>query len=94
MNAELIQNEHAPIDASLNVDMVNHPPHYNGHPKNIECIDVIEDAPFMNLGQALKYIWRVTWGNRRSITKDIEDIEKAIWYLNRHINNIKKAVNQ
>lgn len=77
-----------PVEASLDVDNVNHPAHYKGHPKGIECIDVIEDATYLNLGQAMKYLWRVTWGNKGN---KIEDLEKAIWYINRHISNLKKG---
>lgn len=61
-------------------EMVNHPPHYNGHPKGIEAIDVIEDNPFMNLGNAMKYLWRVSWGSKGH---DDEDMAKAIWYIER-----------
>lgn len=70
-----------------NVDMVNHPPHYRAHPKGIECIDVIEDNPFVNLAQSQKYVWRVSWGGKGD---DIEDLEKAVWYLNREIARRKK----
>lgn len=73
------------VDSSTNTDdteqeMVNHPPHYNGHPKGIEAIDVIEDNPFMNLGNAMKYLWRVSWGSKGH---DDEDLAKAIWYIER-----------
>lgn len=61
-------------------ETVNHPPHYNGHPKGIEAIDVIEDNPFMNLGNAMKYLWRVSWGSKG---RDDEDLAKAIWYIER-----------
>lgn len=74
-------------DIVQNVDMVNHPPHYRGHPKGIECIDVIEDNPFVNLAQSQKYVWRVSWGGKGD---DIEDLEKAVWYLNREIARRKK----
>ena len=74
-------------DIIQNVDMVNHPPHYRGHPKGIECIDVIEDNPFVNLAQSQKYVWRVSWGGKGD---DIEDLEKAVWYLNREIARRKK----
>lgn len=67
-------------------DMVNHPPHYNGHPKGIEAIDVIEDNPYPNLGNVLKYVWRVSWGSKG---RDIEDLEKAEWYLRREIQRRK-----
>lgn len=59
-------------------DMVNHPAHYTGHPAGIEAIDVIRHATDYNLGTALKYIWRVMWGGKGN---DVEDISKAIWYL-------------
>lgn len=59
-------------------DMVNNPPHYNGHPAGIQAIDVIRHATNYNLGTALKYIWRVMWGGKGD---DRQDIQKAIWYL-------------
>jgi hypothetical protein len=65
-------------------DLVNHPPHYNGHPKGIECIDVIEDSPSLCLGNAIKYIWRVSWGDKGN---DLLDLNKAIWYIQREIKN-------
>lgn len=57
-------------------DMVNHPPHYNGHPSGVECIEVTEQLPF-NLGNAFKYVFRHRAKNGR------EDLEKARWYLAR-----------
>lgn len=67
-----------------NIDYVNSPPHYNGHPAGFEAIEVIEHAPTVCLGNALKYIWRVAWGSKG---KDVEDLKKAVWYLNREIAN-------
>lgn len=64
-------------------DMVNEPPHYNSHPKGIECIEVIEDNPFLTLGNAMKYLWRVSWGGKGN---DIEDLKKAVWYIEREIH--------
>lgn len=69
-------------------DMVNHPPHYNQHPKGIECIDVIEDNPFILLGNAMKYLWRVSWGGKGN---DTEDLEKAIWYIQRELKRRENA---
>lgn len=63
---------------------VNHPEHYNKHPSGIECIDVIEHMGF-NLGNAMKYIWRSDLKNNA-----IEDLEKALWYINREIEKRKK----
>ena len=60
-------------------DMVNHPPHYLGHPAGIECIQITEHMSFC-LGNALKYIWR------SDLKGDaVEDLKKARWYLDREI---------
>ncbi len=59
-------------------DMVNHPPHYTGHPSGVECIEVAEHLPFC-LGNAFKYLFR-----RDAKGNPLENIEKAIWYVNRH----------
>jgi hypothetical protein len=58
-------------------DPVNHPKHYTSHPSGIECIQVTEHMSFC-LGNATKYIWRADLKNDA-----IEDIDKAIWYLQR-----------
>ena len=60
-------------------DVINHPPHYTSHPTGIECIEITEHMGF-NLGNAIKYIWRVD-------QKDapIEDLRKARWYIDREI---------
>jgi hypothetical protein len=64
-----------------NVDMVNHPPHYNH--AGIECIDAIRAAltpeEFRGYckGNNLKYTWRERYKNRT------EDLQKAAWYLNK-----------
>jgi hypothetical protein len=66
-------------------DPVNHPKHYTDHPSGIECIQITEHMGF-NLGNALKYIWRC------DLKKDaIEDLNKAIWYIQREIDKRKKA---
>jgi hypothetical protein len=60
-------------------DMVNHPPHYTSHPSGVECIQITEHMGFC-LGNAMKYIWRANLKNNA-----IEDLEKAVFYLNREI---------
>ena len=64
---------------------VNHPKHYN-HGK-IECIEYILDQE-MNLcrGNAVKYITRAGLKNP---DKEIEDLEKAVFYLNCEIERLK-----
>ena len=60
-------------------DMVNHPPHYTGHPSGVECIEVAEHLPFC-LGNAFKYLFR-----RDQKDQTLENVNKAIWYLERHV---------
>lgn len=72
-------------------DPVNHPKHYTSHPKGYECIDVIEDAPTGCLFNAGKYWWRVSFGSKG---KDIEDLKKAVWYLEREIENRERKARE
>jgi hypothetical protein len=67
-------------------ESVNHPKHYGGADNPYEAIKVIEawDANF-NIGNVLKYISRC--GKKDSA---IQELEKALWYLNREIENRKK----
>lgn len=67
------------------MEKVNHPKHYNVHPSGVECIQVTEHMNF-NLGNAVKYIWRASEKGMQ-----IEDLEKAAWYVNREIERLKKG---
>lgn len=63
---------------------VTHPKHYTDG--KIEVIDFIEDKKFgYHLGNAIKYISRA---GKKDPTKTKEDLEKAIWYINRHIEKL------
>jgi hypothetical protein len=62
-------------------DIVNHPPHYTTHPSGIECIDVTKHMDFC-LGNAMKYLWRA---GEKDETKTVEDLKKAVWYINKKI---------
>lgn len=73
-----IQREDLDEQPDAVADMVNHPPHYTGHPSGVECIEVAEHLPFC-LGNAFKYLFR-----RDAKGNPLENIEKAIWYVNRH----------
>lgn len=63
-------------------DPVQRPEHYNVHPAGIECIDVVEHMSF-NIGNAIKYLWRQ--GLKGDEQTQVQDLEKAIWYINREI---------
>lgn len=61
-------------------DMVDHPPHYNQG--TMEAIDMIEAANLnYHLSNALKYLIRSPYKGHEE-----EDLRKAIWYINRHID--------
>lgn len=65
-------------------DKVDHPVHYNKG--RYEVIDVIDDWGLgFNTGNVIKYIARAP--HKENI---VEDYEKAIWYLEREINKIKR----
>lgn len=63
-------------------DPVNHPPHYTGHPSGVECITVTEHHNFC-IGNAIKYLWRA--GSKGDA---VQDLRKAIWYIEREINRL------
>lgn len=75
------------IDGSLFNDSVNHPKHYTDG--KIEVIEYIEDKKLgFCLGNAVKYISRA---GKKDPDKEIEDLKKAIWYLERRITEIKEG---
>lgn len=76
----------------MTVDNVNSPTHYTSHPSGIECIQITEHYGF-NIGNAIKYLWRnglKTECGMPDVYKQVEDLEKAIWYINREISKIKR----
>lgn len=78
--------ENLDLVSKQNHDPVNHPSHYISHPSGIECIQVTEHMTF-NCGNAVKYIWR---NGLKDGQPDIQDLQKAIWYLNREIERLEK----
>ena len=69
-------------------EMVNHPNHYGGEENIYEAIKVIDawDLGFA-LGNTVKYISRAGKKNKE---KELEDLKKAAWYLEHHINQLEK----
>ena len=66
----------------IQYDPVGKPKHYNSG--NIECIEAIEESMSSHAfkgylkGNCLKYLWRYDYKG-----KQVEDLQKAGWYLNR-----------
>ena len=76
------KNENIYDPASL----VDHPVHYNSG--KIEVIDYIEDQKLgFCLGNAIKYISRA---GKKNKDKEVEDLEKAIWYIKRRISEVEE----
>lgn len=71
------------------VEKVDHPSHYNNG--KIEVIDFIDDHKLnFERGNAVKYICRAGLKDKN---KEIEDLNKAIWYIQREIQNLEKEKN-
>ena len=71
-------------------DNVNHPSHYTSG--KIEVIDFIEDKELgFHLGNAVKYISRA---GRKNPDKIVEDLQKAVWYINREIGRLEGRKNE
>lgn len=66
----------------IQYDPVGKPKHYNSG--NIECIEAIEESMSSHAfkgylkGNCIKYLWRYDYKG-----KQVEDLQKAGWYLNR-----------
>ena len=72
-------------------DRVNHPKHYTSDPSGVECIEITRHRNF-NIGNAIKYLWRnglKDEADRTQREKQIEDLEKAIWYINDEIHRLR-----
>lgn len=86
-----------PADSIFNIknltklaDQVNHPKHYTSDPSGIECIQITRHRNF-NIGNSIKYLWRA--GLKES-NSDIQDLEKAIWYITDEIKRLKGEYNK
>jgi hypothetical protein len=63
---------------------VNAPQHYRRY-AGFEVIEITEQLDFL-VGNAVKYALRAPFKG-----SEIQDYEKAVWYLNRKITNLKAA---
>lgn len=78
----LVKSGHIVEPNQGKADNVDHPSHYNSG--KIECIDAmvesqgVEATKHFCICNAFKYIWRADKKN------GLEDIDKAIWYLNKY----------
>ena len=83
-------------DKEQKSDSVNHPSHYNSHPSGIECIEIARHHNF-NIGNTIKYLWRAGLKSEEGMEdadKQVEDLNKAIWYINDEIKRIAEFKNK
>jgi len=72
-------------------EMVNHPQHYGGEENVYEVVKVAEawglnyDAYLFNV---VKYVARA---GKKEPSKELQDLKKALWYLDRKIKNLEKV---
>lgn len=71
-------------------DMVNHPSHYTSDPSGIECIEITRHRNF-NIGNAIKYLWRA---GLKDSDNEVQDLEKAIWYIKDEIKRLERGLCQ
>ena len=70
-------------------EQVNHPQHYGGENNPYEAIKVIEAWELdFHLGNTVKYISRA---GKKEKDKELQDLNKALWYLQRRIDNLKNS---
>lgn len=70
---------------------VEHPNYYQ-LPNGIEVIDIVRSLDF-DLGNVVKYVLRAGRKREQGLSftdKEIEDLEKAKWYLEDKIDDLKK----
>ena len=70
------------------MEHVNHPIHYGGKDNEYEAIKVIDawDLGF-SLGNTVKYISRA---GKKGKDKELEDLRKALLYLEHHIKTLEE----
>ena len=74
------------VESNVEQDNVNQPSHYCSHPSGIECIEITHHHDF-TIGNAIKYLWRA---GLKDSADEIQDLEKASWYIQDKINQLKK----
>jgi hypothetical protein len=75
---------------SENYEHVNHPSHYGGKENPYEAIKVIDAWELgFSLGNTVKYISRA---GKKGTDKELQDLKKALWYLQHHIEQLENEI--
>ena len=82
-----ILDEMVPAGDVVLSEAVDHPDHYGGANDPYEAIKVIRAWRLgFNLGNTVKYIARA---GKKDPTKYLEDLKKALWYLNDEVEALE-----
>lgn len=68
------------LNKPTHADPIN-PAHYRDHPSGVECITITQHENFC-IGNAIKYLWR---RRKKDLNKEVEDLKKAVWYIQQEI---------
>ena len=94
--AEILEGEtlkigikNRPANGTAEAERINHPDHYQLG-GGVEVIDIAERLNF-NRGNAVKYLCRA---GRKTAAEELDDLEKAAWYVKREIQRIRNAADE
>ena len=91
LNEVIKEQLNKPLHNFMYEKNVDHPSWYN-QINGIECIDVAQNFDFC-IGNAIKYLWRAGRKHEEGLEdsyKHIEDLKKAVWYINKEIEMLEK----
>jgi hypothetical protein len=71
-------------------EMVNNPQHYGGVDNPYEVIKVCEAWGLDNDAYLFNVVKYVARAGKKCLTKELEDLKKAAFYLDRKIKNLEK----
>ena len=74
----------------MDKEMVNHPNHYGGKENQYEVVKVCENWDLDKDAYLFNVVEYVARAGKKNPEKELEDLTKALWYLNRKIENLEK----
>lgn len=75
------------------IDLVNHPNHYGGSENVYEVIKVCEAWELDNDAYLFNVVKYVARAGKKSTDTEIQDLKKALFYLDRKIKNLENKKN-
>ena len=76
---------------SMSKEMVNHPEHYGGKENIYEVVKVCEAWGLDNDAYIFNVVKYVARAGKKDTDKELQDMKKALWYLNRKIERLESG---